>query len=68
VRAANALANFDKSNSFLTRLKTVLDVVRIFEEAFKGTGKLDKTVLDVVRIFEEAFKGTGKLDNMNGYL
>jgi len=41
VRAANAFANFDKSNSFLTRLKTVLDVVRIFEEAFKGTGKLD---------------------------
>jgi hypothetical protein len=41
LRAANALANFDKSNSFITHLQTAFDAGRVFEEAFKGTGKLD---------------------------
>jgi hypothetical protein len=41
VRAALALAAFHKTNLSITHVQTVLDVGKVFENDFKGTGTTD---------------------------
>ncbi|CAG8981848.1 hypothetical protein HYALB_00014000 [Hymenoscyphus albidus] len=41
VRAANALANHSKTSLSITHIQTVLDIGKVFENDFKGTGRTD---------------------------